>query len=133
MENVAESSVVLCCSTCRRALVTLADVIDHKPDCNSRFRSIGIEVRSNLGSKLHPKCNVYHIPPQNWIEEAFETNEGSTQMEGKIYCLGTEKKKCKAVLGKWSWSGMPCSCGEWKSPCFMLHCKSVDYFTRNAV
>jgi dual specificity phosphatase 12 len=61
-------------------------------------------------------CNSHFIEPMEWI-----AGMGDGSIEGKISC-----PKCASKLGSYNWSGIPCSCGTWVSPAFVIHKNKVD-------
>ena len=107
---------------------------------------IGIKVHNNDAGVRDETCNSFFVEPLGYLvgtaSDPTRTDLDSDQhadsttstdndddgtnppeMEGKITCPNS---KCSHILGKWSWTGLPCSCGAWVSPAFMVHKKGID-------
>ena len=57
--------------------------------------------------------------PLSWMREEME--EG--KLEGRLEC---PNEKCKTLVGRYSWQGMRCSCGQWVVPGISLAVGKVD-------
>lgn len=89
------------CKKCRRVLVTKPYLVPHE-------------------SNGRPPANCsYFVEPLSWMRPTLE--EGL--LEGRITCPGA---KCGASIGRYSWQGFKCACGEWVCPAFSLHKSKVD-------
>lgn len=89
------------CKKCRRVLATKPFVVAH--DSNGK-----------------PEATCSHfIEPLSWMRPILE--EGL--LEGRLVCPGA---KCGASIGRYSWQGFKCSCGEWVCPAFCLQRSKVD-------
>lgn len=100
-QPIAEAGLELRCKKCRRVLATKPFVVAH--DSNGR-----------------PQASCSHfIEPLSWMRPTLE--EGL--LEGRLVCPGA---KCGASIGRYSWQGFKCSCGEWVCPAFCLQRSKVD-------
>lgn len=61
-------------------------------------------------------CTSIFVEPMQWMGDL----EGQT---GRLLC---GNQRCKQKLGAFSWHGLPCSCGQWQSPAFQMHCAKID-------
>ena len=61
-------------------------------------------------------CTSMFVQPMKWMGELHEQS-------GRLVC---GNPSCKQKLGGFSWHGLPCSCGEWQSPAFQIHCARLD-------
>lgn len=86
------------CKRCGEQLFTDDDLVDH-----SRFQDKDTLV-----------CTSLFTNELEWID-AFGRNQG------RIHC-----QRCKFCVGRFCWSGAPCSCGEWIRPAFQFHCTRVE-------
>ncbi|KAI9105341.1 hypothetical protein DFS34DRAFT_4970 [Phlyctochytrium arcticum] len=113
------SPVTLRCRKCRHPLTTSPDQIlpPHEPGAGqSAFEYRKRDDIYGIRPVQAPSCQAYFTESLDWIK-GIETGD----LEGRIQC-----PKCEVKLGWWSWSGAPCSCGAWISPCFSLHKNKVD-------
>lgn len=99
---IAEAGLELRCKKCRRVLATKPFVVAH--DSNGRPQAAS--------------CSHF-IEPLSWMRPTLE--EGL--LEGRLVCPGT---KCGASIGRYSWQGFKCACGEWVCPAFCLQRSKVD-------
>ncbi|KAJ2907159.1 Tyrosine-protein phosphatase yvh1 [Zalerion maritima] len=90
------------CSKCRGRL------------CDSRFMQEHVPMKEGV-----TKCPHVYIEPLSWMRETLEQGE----MEGRLTCPG---KTCGNQVGRYSWKGFKCSCGEWITPAFSLQRAKVD-------
>ncbi|SPO05257.1 related to YVH1 - protein tyrosine phosphatase [Cephalotrichum gorgonifer] len=70
-------------------------------------------------------CGHYFIEPLSWMRATLE--EGL--LEGRLAC---PRERCGASVGRYSWKGLQCSCGEWVTPAFSLQKGRVDLKGRTA-
>lgn len=106
------------CQFCGMILFNTRDVQAH--DTHSKtFSNKFYSHKDMKGKRINvPKsdsCNCFFIVQKDWITEY----DGNT---GRIIC---PRKTCAVKLGVYSWSGLKCSCGEFKSPAFQIDKKSV--------
>ncbi|KAK3689133.1 protein-tyrosine phosphatase-like protein [Podospora appendiculata] len=99
LENMME----LRCKKCRRMLATKPFVIPHQ----------------GKGNAEKSDCGHFFVEPLSWMRPILEGGE----LEGRLYCPNT---KCSASVGRYSWRGFKCSCGEWIAPAFSLQNSRVD-------
>jgi dual specificity phosphatase 12 len=77
-------------------------------------------------SLLPASCRHHFIHPLSWMRATLEREE----LEGRLECPNT---KCGALVGRYAWQGMRCSCGVWVVPGFSLQGARVDeVLKRNA-
>jgi len=60
-------------------------------------------------------CTSVFVEPMKWM--------GDLEKAGKLLC---GNPRCRQKLGGYSWHGLPCSCGQWQSPAFQIHCARYD-------
>ncbi|KAK3312705.1 protein-tyrosine phosphatase-like protein [Apodospora peruviana] len=95
-----DSGVELRCKKCRRVLATKPFVIPHQ----------------GRGSA---DCPHYFIEALSWMRPVLEEGE----LEGRLVCPNA---KCSASVGRYTWKGFKCSCGDWVAPAFSLQRSRVD-------
>ncbi|KAK3317373.1 protein-tyrosine phosphatase-like protein [Cercophora scortea] len=98
-----ESMMELRCKKCRRMLATKPFVIPHQ----------------GKGNTEKSDCGHFFVEPLSWMRPTLEGGE----LEGRLCCPNT---KCSASVGRYSWRGFKCSCGEWIAPAFSLQNSRVD-------
>lgn len=115
---MASPQVTIKCRKCRHALATTPFIVDHKPPPH---RDPSTEIPAHLAGTLLPPpiCAHLFLHPLSWMKEVL--SEG--KMEGRLTCPNT---KCGSNIGKFSWSGLRCSCGGWITPGFGLIRGKVD-------
>lgn len=94
------------CKKCRRVLATKPFVVPH----------------GGAGGGKGPKaasCPHFFVEPMSWMRPILE--EGV--LEGRLACPNA---KCGASIGRYTWQGFKCGCGEWVCPAFSLHRSKVD-------
>ncbi|KAI8815043.1 protein-tyrosine phosphatase-like protein [Cladochytrium replicatum] len=89
------------CKRCRHVLATEENILGHS------------SAPAPTQGGLSP-CRSVYVEPLPWMGQLSEH-------EGRLDC-----PSCSAKLGNYSWAGIRCSCGEWVTPAFMFHLKSVD-------
>jgi dual specificity phosphatase 12 len=87
------------CRRCRRVLATAQP---HRPAARHR-----------------PACAHHFVQPQAWMRPELERG----QLEGRLACPNA---RCGALVGRYAWQGMRCSCGDWLVPGFSLQAARVD-------
>jgi dual specificity phosphatase 12 len=97
----AQAGLELRCKKCRRVLATKQFIVAH--DSNG---------------KPEAACSHF-VEPLSWMRPTLE--EGL--LEGRLACPAS---KCGASIGRYSWQGFKCSCGEWVCPAFCLQRSKVD-------
>jgi dual specificity phosphatase 12 len=100
-QPVTEAGLELRCKKCRRVLATKPFIVAHDSQ-----------------GKPQAACSHF-IEPVSWMRPTLE--EGL--LEGRLVCPGA---KCGASIGRYSWQGFKCSCGEWVCPAFCLQRSKVD-------
>jgi len=91
------------CKKCRQVLATKQFLIPHEP----------------LHSKSPGACPHFFVEPLSWMRPVLE--EGL--LDGRLVC---PNGRCGATIGRYSWQGFKCSCGEWVCPAFSLQRSRVD-------
>ena len=118
----ALDEVSIKCRKCRHVLATTPFILEHLPpphrdpnDPNSAHTHV------SDGTPLPPsQCAHVFLHPLSWMKGVL--SEG--KMEGRLTCPNT--KKCNANIGKFSWTGLRCSCGGWVTPGFAILRTKVD-------
>ncbi|TLD04489.1 uncharacterized protein PgNI_11905 [Pyricularia grisea] len=100
------SKVEMRCKKCRRVLTTQRFIIPHSPAHPTSHKTL-------------PTCPHVFVEPLSWMRPVLETGE----LDGRLTCPGA---KCGASIGRYSWLGFKCSCGEWVCPAFSLQRSKVD-------
>jgi len=108
-ELVTKRPRELKCRKCRRSLATEAFIVAVNHDSLERDLKTGMEV----------PCQHYFIEPLSWMRSTLEQAE----LEGRLVC---PNGRCGASVGRYSWKGFKCSCGEWVTPAFSLQKARVD-------
>lgn len=112
-------SLELRCKKCRRVLATQPFVVPHKSN-----DSQSLAVSSGAPPTTPASCSHFFIEPLSWMRPVLE--EGV--LEGRLMC---PNDKCGASVGRYSWQGFKCSCGEWVCPAFSLQRGRVDDVVTN--
>ncbi|KAI5925958.1 protein-tyrosine phosphatase-like protein [Camillea tinctor] len=99
----AKTGKELRCKKCRRVLATPKFLISHTP----------------TGQPESSKCAHIFIDTLSWMRPALE--DGA--LDGRLVC---PNEKCGAVVGRFAWQGLKCSCQEWVVPAFSLNRSRVD-------
>ena len=109
-----DSYVKYACKRCRTVLFDERNVEPHAAPsshaCNFKFRrSFGVTTESS------ESCTSLFLEPcQDWMGD-------TTAQDGRLVC-----PKCQAVVGRWKWGGLQCSCGVWHTPGFQIPLSRVD-------
>ncbi|KAK0705752.1 protein-tyrosine phosphatase-like protein, partial [Apiosordaria backusii] len=103
-ENV--TNFELRCKKCRRVLATEPFVVPHQ----------------GRGNKEKGDCPHYFVEALSWMRDTLELGE----LEGRLSC---PHPKCGSSVGRYSWRGFKCSCGDWVAPAFSLQHSKVDKVT----
>lgn len=64
-------------------------------------------------------CPHHFIEALSWMRPLLEGGE----LDGRLVCPNA---KCGSSIGRYSWQGFKCSCGEWVCPAFSLGASKVD-------
>ncbi|TLS21603.1 uncharacterized protein PpBr36_10113 [Pyricularia pennisetigena] len=104
--DAAQSKVEMRCKKCRRVLTTQRFIVPHSPAHPTSHKTL-------------PACPHVFVEPLSWMRPVLETGE----LDGRLTCPGA---KCGASVGRYSWLGFKCSCGEWVCPAFSLQRSKVD-------
>jgi len=98
------------CRKCRKTLATAQFIValDHHGDGSAS------KPAASPGA-----CPHYFIEPLSWMRSTLEQGE----LDGRLSCPNV---KCGASVGRYSWKGFQCSCGEWVTPAFSLQKSKVD-------
>ncbi|KAK4652524.1 tyrosine protein phosphatase yvh1 [Podospora pseudocomata] len=91
------------CKKCRRRLATEPFVVPHQ----------------GRGNKAKEDCPHYFVEALSWMRDTLELGE----LEGRLNC---PHPKCGSSVGRYSWRGFKCSCGDWVAPAFSLQQSKVD-------
>ncbi|KAK4195542.1 protein-tyrosine phosphatase-like protein [Triangularia verruculosa] len=97
------------CKKCRRRLATEPFVVPHQ----------------GRGNKGKDDCPHYFVEALSWMRDTLELGE----LEGRLNC---PHPKCGSSVGRYSWRGFKCSCGDWVAPAFSLQRSKVDKVTVTA-
>ncbi|KAK2749583.1 tyrosine protein phosphatase yvh1 [Myotisia sp. PD_48] len=133
------------CRKCRRILATSPFIIPHtikpgkhnppsaSPETSSLSSStcahIFLHTLSWMRPSLFPSSSPYNADPaapSNESNQYDPSTEGS--LSGRLTCPNSS---CGANVGKFSWAGMPCSCGTWVVPAMALAKARVDIIDKN--
>lgn len=99
---ISEPGLELRCKKCRRVIATKPFVVPH----------------NDTGAPQNT-CPHLFIEPLSWMRSTLE--EGV--LEGRLMCPGA---RCGASVGRYSWKGFKCGCGEWVCPAFSLQKSRID-------
>ncbi|EGO55818.1 hypothetical protein NEUTE1DRAFT_86514 [Neurospora tetrasperma FGSC 2508] len=99
------ASLSLRCKKCRRTLATKPFIVPHQ----------------GKGNKERD-CGHYFVEALSWMRPTLEQGE----LEGRLTC---PNQKCLASVGRYTWQGFRCSCGDWIAPAFSLQKSKVDEAT----
>lgn len=97
------------CKFCRFPLFNNNDIVEHDLEKYNIKKS---RLKKNYGHS----CTSIFIKKPMWLST-------EQKMKGVIYC---PNNKCNAKLGKWSWTGICCSCGYLQFGAFMINESNVD-------
>lgn len=77
----------------------------------------------------HPSqlCAHIYLHPLKWMRPCLFPESEESPLTGRLTCPGST---CGANIGKFSWQGMPCSCGIWVTPAIALARSRVDVMSR---
>lgn len=98
-----DAGLELRCKKCRRVLATQPFMVPHQGRGNPELKD----------------CPHVFIEALSWMRPTLETGE----LEGRLVCPNA---KCGASVGRYSWQGFKCTCGDWVAPAFSLHRSRVD-------
>ncbi|CAE7282329.1 Dusp12 [Symbiodinium sp. CCMP2456] len=106
------------CRKCGAALFHDLDVLQHQRG-GQRQAGYGDwradrQAEAAAGTKID--CTSLFVQPMKWMGDLHDQS-------GRLVC---GNPTCKQKLGGFSWHGLPCSCGEWQSPAFQIHCARLD-------
>ncbi|CBZ54589.1 hypothetical protein NCLIV_050170 [Neospora caninum Liverpool] len=104
------SPFMYACRLCRRVLFADQHILPHAK-MEKRISAVGPPPAKQRS------CNMYFVEPMAWMGDV------QGELTGKL---------CKAKLGAWSWIGLPCNCGQWRSPAFQIQLRRVDNLPRGA-
>ncbi|KAK2845281.1 hypothetical protein FQN49_005878 [Arthroderma sp. PD_2] len=129
------------CRKCRRQLATLPFIIQHTPGKKSVTSQTQITspISSLSPSSLPPStCAHIFLHPLSWMRSSLFPSASDPSsphspldpdvnppLSGRLTC---PTKSCGANIGKFAWTGMPCSCGTWVVPAIALARARVDVF-----
>ncbi|KAK3388756.1 protein-tyrosine phosphatase-like protein [Sordaria brevicollis] len=103
-----QQGLSLRCKKCRRTLATKPFIVPHQ----------------GTGNRGQDKkdCGHYFVEALSWMRPTLEQGE----LEGRLSC---PNQKCGASVGRYTWQGFRCSCGDWIAPAFSLQKSKVDEAT----
>lgn len=106
------------CRKCRLVLANASHVIPAEMAGTGWSRWRLNKGRNSTYHVAAPKADSssLFVLPLRWMEA-----EVTHQVEGKLNCPG-----CNARLGAFCWAGMQNTLGQWVTPAFQLHAKSLD-------
>lgn len=97
------------------------------PAYNATTTSSTLPTPNPAASSLLPaSCTHHFIHPLSWMRATLEKEE----LSGRLECPNT---KCGALVGRYAWQGMRCSCGVWVVPGFSLQGARVDEVIKRKV
>lgn len=99
--DTAEENIQLRCKKCRKVLATEAFIVPHQTDAQKK------------------QCPQRFVEPLSWMRPFLDQGV----LEGRLVCPNA---KCGASVGRYSWKGFKCACGEWVCPAFSLQAAKVD-------
>ena len=111
-----EEPVKYACKRCRTVLFDSTQIEPHAPPpshvCTFKYRrSFGVAAQA----EPEKRCTSMFLQPcQEWMGDI-------TAQDGRLLC-----PKCQAVVGKWKWGGLQCSCSVWHTPAFQVPYSRVD-------
>lgn len=109
--------------SCHKCSTTLFHDFNVLPHSTDGAKKAGWNWRARLpDDKEETECSSMFVEPMQWMGEL----EGQT---GKLVCGNA---RCRQKLGGFSWHGLPCSCGQWQSPAFQIHCARIDCLPTDA-
>ncbi|KAB5585153.1 protein-tyrosine phosphatase-like protein [Coniochaeta sp. 2T2.1] len=111
-----EEGLELRCKKCRRVLATKPFILPPHHDRGSIINNGG------KGQGQHTQQCSHFLEPLAWMRPTLE--EGL--LEGRLICPGGSRCGGATVVGRYSWQGFKCSCGEWVCPAFCLQRGKVD-------
>ncbi|KAK4160251.1 protein-tyrosine phosphatase-like protein [Cladorrhinum sp. PSN259] len=94
------------CKKCRRVLATEPFVVPHMG-------------KGNEEKEKERDCPHHFVEALSWMRGTLELGE----LEGRLNCPNA---KCGGLVGRYSWKGFKCSCGDWVAPAFSLQKSKVD-------
>ncbi|CAI2366887.1 unnamed protein product [Moneuplotes crassus] len=106
------------CQFCGQNLFDSRDIQPHESYSKTytqNFWPSQNKVASKIKFQKMPRCNMLFIAQKDWITEY----DGNT---GRILC---PRKSCSVKLGSYSWAGLKCYCGVYKSPAFQIDMKAI--------
>ncbi|KAI9888806.1 MAG: tyrosine protein phosphatase yvh1 [Vezdaea aestivalis] len=113
------------CRMCRRALAPPGSVINHTPRTkagprtqNSPSNPDENDPRGQEEETARPCAHIF-VEPLSWMESTLDQG----LLEGKFHC---PNPKCKALVGRYAWQGLRCSCDKWVVPGLSLGRAKVD-------
>ncbi|KAI9734729.1 MAG: tyrosine protein phosphatase yvh1 [Claussenomyces sp. TS43310] len=117
------------CRKCRRTLATGLYLIPHQTRASDPAPPLSpYEPISSLAppvpnpaaaENLEGACTHHFIHPLSWMRPTLERAE----LAGRLECPNA---KCGALVGRYAWQGLKCSCGKWVVPGFSLQAGRVD-------
>lgn len=109
------------CRKCRHVLATTPFLLEHLPPPHRDPNDSNFgQTHASDGTPLPPsECAHIFLHPLSWMKEVL--SEG--KMEGRLTC---PNKKCNTNIGKFSWTGLRCSCGGWVTPGFAVLRTKID-------
>lgn len=116
--NAEEPQWTYSCRKCGVGLFHDTNVLQHQVGGQRKAQraSWGGYAASDSASSDGPSCTSLFVEPMRWM--------GNIDAQtGRLLC---GNPSCKQKLGGYSWHGLPCSCGEWQSPAFQIHCARLD-------
>ncbi|KAK3949573.1 protein-tyrosine phosphatase-like protein [Pseudoneurospora amorphoporcata] len=100
------AAMSLRCKKCRRTLATKPFIVSHQG-------------KGNDERERTKDCGHYFVEALSWMRPTLEQGE----LEGRLTC---PNQKCLASVGRYTWQGFRCSCGDWIAPAFSLQKSKVD-------
>ncbi|OBT55169.1 hypothetical protein VE04_04475 [Pseudogymnoascus sp. 24MN13] len=114
----ADATKAMRCRRCRTLLAKEEYIVEHDPKAPKEEDKISSTAALPLpnpdaaaASSSSVACGHFFLQALSWMRPALETGE----LEGRLLCPNL---KCEALVGRWNWKGLKCSCGVWVTPAF---------------
>ncbi|KFY53016.1 hypothetical protein V496_07987 [Pseudogymnoascus sp. VKM F-4515 (FW-2607)] len=121
----ADATKAMRCRRCRTLLAKEEYIVEHDPKAPAEEDSSSTaplplpNPDAAAASASSVACGHFFLQALSWMRPALETGE----LEGRLLCPNL---KCEALVGRWNWKGLRCSCGVWVTPAFAVQKGRVD-------
>ncbi|KFY44707.1 hypothetical protein V495_03293 [Pseudogymnoascus sp. VKM F-4514 (FW-929)] len=124
--EAGDATKAMRCRRCRTLLAKEEYIVDHDPKAPAEEDAISSTAPLPLpnpdaaaASSSSVACGHFFLEPLSWMRPALEAGD----LEGRLLCPNL---KCEALVGRWNWKGLKCSCGVWVTPAFSVQKGRVD-------